>query len=196
MYVHEHQIEGGYLIGTVNLHLKELEGAGIIKLNNLLVKVGFMKGGQLHGYCIIYKDGLPQSLQQFEDGQLIQDTHHITKITIANQSSLPDDRKGVNDGYNTSPRFDRKLNGFIFQDDIMEGSYGYHSYLLDGDKMIEEGCFMNGLLSNIGTQQNGWYQYKATGEWKDAQLNGEGLKVYENGRIEFGTFEDRWHVCH
>ena len=104
---------------------------------------------------------------------------------------LPDDKKGVAAGYNDIPRNNRKLNGFIFQDDIMEGSYGYHSYLLNGTyKMIEEGCFMNGLLSNIGTQQNGAYKYKATGEFKDAQLNGEGLKVYDkDGRIEFGTWE-------
>ena len=61
--VHNHKIDEGYVIGTVNLHLKELEGAGIIKLNNLDVKVCVFKGGMLNGYCIIYKDGLPQSLQ-------------------------------------------------------------------------------------------------------------------------------------
>jgi len=35
--VHEHKIEVGYVIGSVNLHLNQLEGAGIMKLNNCLV---------------------------------------------------------------------------------------------------------------------------------------------------------------
>ena len=61
-FVHEHKIEEGYVIGTVKFKLNQLEGAGIIKLNNLLVKVGFFKNGRLHGYCMTFKDGIPQSI--------------------------------------------------------------------------------------------------------------------------------------
>ena len=37
LLVHEHEIEEGYVIGTVGINMSKLEGAGIIKLNNCLV---------------------------------------------------------------------------------------------------------------------------------------------------------------
>ena len=95
VFVHEHKIEGGYVVGTVNFHLNQLEGAGIFKLNDLLVKVGFFKAGKLHGYCMVYKEGIPQSVQLFDDGDLIKDTHHITSIMIAKETELKDDEKGI-----------------------------------------------------------------------------------------------------
>ena len=69
---------------------------------------------------MIYENGIPLSLQLFEDGELIKDTHHIiTAITLATNLPLKD-----KDG-----KIDRKLSGFVLNDDeIMNGSYAIHSY--------------------------------------------------------------------
>ena len=70
----------------------------------------------------------------------------------------------------------------------MNGSYGVHTYT-NVYKHIEEGCFVNGMLSNIGKQDVDNGRIERIGEWKDAKLNGEGLKQL-NGRQEFGTYKD------
>jgi hypothetical protein len=34
----------------------------------------------------------------------------------------------------------------------MQGSYGIHTYQINGNKFIEEGCFIDGILSGYGKQ--------------------------------------------
>ena len=80
----------------------------------------------LHGLCMIYKDGIPQSLQLFEDGELIKD--NIISISVAHNSHLPDDENGRYDIVTN-----RKLiTGFIMDNKILEGSFGEYTYVYSG----------------------------------------------------------------
>ena len=80
-----------------------------------------------------YSKGVAQSVQLFEDGELIKDTHHIVSITAANNSPLPTDDKG-----RFGARSSRRLvSGFIVNNEIMDGSYAEHSYTCDGYKYLE-----------------------------------------------------------
>ena len=80
-----------------------------------------------------YNDGVAQSLQLFEDGELIKDTQHIVSITAANNSQLPTDDKGL-----YGDRSSRRLvSGFIVNNEIMDGSYAEHSYTCGGCKYLE-----------------------------------------------------------
>jgi len=81
-----------------------------------------------------YNDGVAQSLQLFEDGELIKDTQHIVSITAANNSPLPTDNKGVYGGARSSRRL---VSGFIVNNEIMDGSYAEHSYTCYGDKYLD-----------------------------------------------------------
>ena len=82
-----------------------------------------------------YKDGMPISIQLFEDGDLIKDTHHIFP-SVAHNSKLPDDEKGGR--YGDEPRTDRRLvSGLIKDNEIMDGSYGQHTYTCAGFKWLE-----------------------------------------------------------
>jgi len=79
-----------------------------------------------------YNDGVAQSVQLFEDGELIKDTQHIVSITAANNSPLPTDNKGYGD------RSSRRLvSGFIVNNEIMDGSYAEHSYTCSGIKYLD-----------------------------------------------------------
>ena len=80
-----------------------------------------------------YNDGVAQSLQLFEDGELIKDTQHIVSITAANNSPLPT-YKGP---YGTDRSSRRLVSGFIVNNEIMDGSYAEHSYTCRGDKYLE-----------------------------------------------------------
>ena len=79
-----------------------------------------------------YKDGIPISLQLFEDGDLIKDTHHVV-TSVAHNSKLPNDKDPDGDA-----RTDRRLvSGLIKDNEIMDGSYGQHTYTCAGDKWLE-----------------------------------------------------------
>ena len=60
---------------------------------------------------------------------------------------LPDDDKGE---YGR-PRKNRKVNGFVFDNKIMEGSYAVHTYTnINEEKCIEEGIFNDETLDGMG----------------------------------------------
>jgi antitoxin component YwqK of YwqJK toxin-antitoxin module len=107
-FVQDLKIEEGYVTGTVNFGVKKLEGAGIIKFNNLLVQASFFKNGDLHGYCITYYEGNPLSIQLYDRGSLIIDTADIISITRGTDLPLPDKKKGKIG----KPKSQRKLTGF------------------------------------------------------------------------------------
>ena len=129
------------------MELNQLEGAGIIKHNNLLVQVCFFKSGVIHGYCITYEKGVAVSIQLYEDGDLIKETKDIIQINKGTDIELPDD---VDEDGNAM--MNRKVNGFVVDNKILEGSYGVHSYV-DPDKekkFIDEGIFKQERLHGMG----------------------------------------------
>ena len=79
-----------------------------------------------------YNDGVAQSLQLFEDGELIKDTHHIVSISAANNSPLPTDKNQ----YGADRNSRRLISGFIVNNQIMDG-YAEHSYTCGDEKWVE-----------------------------------------------------------
>ena len=79
------------------------------------------------------------SIQLYEDGDLIKDTYDIvTSIKKGSDLDLPDDKKGEY----SDDRKNRKVNGFVVDNKIMEGSYGVHTYKNSrGKTCIQEGIF-------------------------------------------------------
>ena len=61
---------------------------------------------------------------------------------------LPDDKKGGI--FSDDPRKNRKVNGFVVDNKIMEGSYAVLTYTGGRYKCIEEGIFKHETLEGMG----------------------------------------------
>ena len=70
--------------------------------------------------------------------------------------TLTEDNKGYLNG-NPKPRTERTLrSGFVLNGEIVDDSYALHHFNWAGIssyKSIEEGIFVSGQLSNVGTQE-------------------------------------------